>query len=200
MDTKENDIENLRKGLHTAFIDGTYNSNLAYKPEFVSNDYQHGKKVLVSIEQELAHCEEFFISVAFITKSGITPLLQTLKELEQRNIPGKILTTDYLMFSNPAALSKLASLKNIELRMYRTNSETGGFHTKGYIFRKEEIYRIIIGSSNMTLNAITKNREWNTKIISTGNGEIAQQILKEFEELWNDENTKQFDDFIEEYC
>lgn len=33
MDTKENDIENLRKGLHTAFIDGTYNSNLAYKPE-----------------------------------------------------------------------------------------------------------------------------------------------------------------------
>lgn len=199
MDTKENDIENLRKGLHTAFIDGTYNSNLAYKPEFVSNDYQHGKKVLVSIEQELAHCEEFFISVAFITKSGITPLLQTLKELEQRNIPGKILTTDYLMFSDPAALSKLASLKNIELRMYRTNSETGGFHTKGYIFRKEEIYRIIIGSSNMTLNAITKNREWNTKIISTRNGEIAQQILKEFEELWNDENTKQFDDFIEEY-
>lgn len=199
MDTKENDIENLRKGLHTAFIDGTYNSNLAYKPEFVSNDYQHGKKVLVSIEQELAHCEEFFISVAFITKSGITPLLQTLKELEHKNIPGKILTTDYLMFSDPAALSKLASLKNIELRMYRVNSETGGFHTKGYIFRKEEIYRIIIGSSNMTLNAITKNREWNTKIISTGNGEIAQQILKEFEELWNDENTKQFDDFIEEY-
>lgn len=199
MDTKGNDIENLRKGLHTAFIDGTYNSNLAYKPEFISNDYKYGKKVLVSIEQELAHCEEFFISVAFITKSGITPLLQTLKELEHKNIPGKILTTDYLMFSDPAALSKLASLKNIELRMYRTNSETGGFHTKGYIFRKEEIYRIIIGSSNMTLNAITKNREWNTKIISTGNGEIAQQILKEFEELWNDENTKQFDDFIEEY-
>lgn len=199
MDTKGNDIENLRNGLHTAFIDGTYNSNLAYKPEFISNDYKYGKKVLVSIEQELAHCEEFFISVAFITKSGITPLLQTLKELEHKNIPGKILTTDYLMFSDPAALSKLASLKNIELRMYRTNSETGGFHTKGYIFRKEEIYRIIIGSSNMTLDAITKNREWNTKIISTGNGEIAQQILKEFEELWNDENTKQFDDFIEEY-
>lgn len=59
MDTKGNDIENLRKGLHTAFIDGTYNSNLAYKPEFISNDYKYGKKVLVSIEQELAHCEEF---------------------------------------------------------------------------------------------------------------------------------------------
>lgn len=123
MDTIQSNIDNLQKGLYTAFIDSTYNSNLAYKPEFVSNDYKHGKKVLVSIEQELAQCEEFMISVAFITMSGITPLLQTLKELEQRNIPGKILTTDYLMFSEPAALSKLASLNNIELRMFCTSSE-----------------------------------------------------------------------------
>ncbi len=159
MNTIHSNIEEIQKGLHTAFIDAAYNSNLAFKPEFVSNNYKQGKKVLASIEQELAHCEEFLISVAFITKSGITPLLQTLKELEQKDIQGKILTTDYLMFSEPEALSKLASLKNIELRMFCTNSETGGFHTKGYIFKREEIYRIIIGSSNMTLNAITKNRE-----------------------------------------
>ena len=81
------------------------------------------KKVLVSIEEELQRCEEFFISVAFITKSGITPLLQTLKDLEQRNIPGKILTTNYLMFSEPEALEKLAGLKNIELKMFVTGAE-----------------------------------------------------------------------------
>ncbi len=199
MNTRQSDIENIQKGLRTAFIDSTFNSNLAYKPEFVSNDYKQGKKVLVSIEQELAYCEEFFISVAFITKSGITPLLQTLKELEQKNIPGKILTTDYLMFSDPEALSKLVSLKNIELRMFCTDSETGGFHTKGYIFKREEIYRIIIGSSNMTLNAITKNREWNTKIVSTKDGEITQNVLTAFKALWNDENTRQYSDFIEAY-
>lgn len=199
MNTKENDIVNLQKGLHTAFIDGTYNSNLAYKPEFVSNDYKQGKKVLSSIEQELAHCDEFCISVAFITMSGITPLLQTLKELEKKGIPGKILTTDYLMFSEPTALKKLADLENIELKMFCTNAETGGFHTKGYIFRTDEIYRIIIGSSNMTLNAITKNREWNTKIVSTEDGEMTRNILAEFHVLWNDENTKAYDDFIEQY-
>ena len=77
--------------LQTAYLDHTINSNLAYRPEFISNNYKLGKKVLVSIEEELQRCEEFFISVAFITKSGITPLLQTLKDLEQRNIPGKIL-------------------------------------------------------------------------------------------------------------
>ena len=199
MQLQEDKITTLQTAIQTAYLDHTINSSLAYRPEFISNNYKLGKKVLVSIEEELQRCEEFCISVAFITKSGITPLLQTLKNLEQRNIPGKILTTNYLMFSEPEALEKLAGLKNIELRMYVTNAETGGFHTKGYIFRKEEIYRIIIGSSNMTLSAITKNKEWNTKIVSTEQGELAQAVLQEFDELWQDEHTLAFEDFIDSY-
>ena len=62
------------------------------------------------------------------------------------------------MFSEPQALDMLAGFKNIELKMFMTDRETGGFHTKGYIFHQDDIFRIIIGSSNLTLNAITKNR------------------------------------------
>ncbi len=199
MQLQNDKITTLQTAIQTAYLDHTINSNLAYRPEFVSNNYKLGKKVLVSIEEELQRCEEFCISVAFITKSGITPLLQTLKDLEQKNIPGKILTTNYLMFSEPEALEKLAGLKNIELKMFVTDAETGGFHTKGYIFREEEIYRIIIGSSNMTLSAITKNKEWNTKIISTAQGELTQAVLQEFDELWQDEHALAFEDFIDSY-
>lgn len=194
-----NHNEQLMEGFQTAAICALHRSNLAYRPEFLSNNPSTGRKVLASIEQELASCDQFKISVAFITKSGVTPLLQVLKELEEKEIQGEILTTDYLLFSEPEALEKLASLKNIKLRMFRTNDDTGGFHTKGYIFRQEEIYRIIIGSSNMTLSAVTRNREWNTKIVSTEQGEIAQDILCEFEELWNSPNTQAYSDFIEEY-
>ena len=199
MQLQNDKITTLQTAIQTAYLDHTINSNLAYRPEFISNNYKLGKKVLVSIEEELQRCEEFFISVAFITKSGITPLLQTLKDLEQRNIPGKILTTNYLMFSEPEALEKLAGLKNIELKMFVASSETGGFHTKGYIFREEEIYRIIIGSSNMTLGAITRNKEWNTKIVSTEQGELTQAVLQEFDELWQDEHSLAFEDFIDSY-
>lgn len=149
----------LMEGFKTATIDMGYQSNPEYRPEFLSNNPRIGKKIFVSIEQELMLCDQFKISVAFITKSGITPLLQVLRELEKKGIPGEILTTDYLLFSEPEALEKIASLKNIQLRMFCTSSETGGFHTKGYIFRQEEIYRIIIGSSNLTLSALTRNRE-----------------------------------------
>ena len=193
------DEDLLREGFTTAYLDRTYSSNLAYKPQFISNNYKEGRKVLSSIEDELLSCKEFFISVAFITMGGITPLLQTLKELERRGIPGEILTTDYQNFSEPRALRKLAGLSNIKLRMYRTNEAQEGFHTKGYIFKNEELYRIIIGSSNLTLSALTKNREWNTKVVSTAQGEYTEELMAEFMELWNSKYTVAFDDFIEEY-
>ena len=77
-------ITEMQKGLRSAFIDGALRSNLAYKPQFVYNDNKNGQKVFVAIEEELLRCDRFAISVAFITKGGITPLLQTLQELEQK--------------------------------------------------------------------------------------------------------------------
>ena len=86
---------------------------------------------------------------------GITPLLQTLRELEQRGIPGKVLTTDYLTFSDPKALRILANFRNIELKMFVTENAKEGFHTKGYIFKKEEMYRIIVGRSGVIPPIVT---------------------------------------------
>lgn len=192
-------ISELRNGFETAYIDGSVTSSLAYRPQFISNNHKEGKKVLASVEDELLACDQFQISVAFITMSGITPLLQTLKKLEKKNIPGEILTTNYLNFSEPRALKKLNELKNITLKMYDVEEAREGFHTKGYIFKKEEVYRIIIGSSNITSAALTYNREWNTKIVSAEEGEIAQEIVHEFQELWNSKYALSFDEFYESY-
>ena len=192
-------IAELNRGITAAFINQSTLSNLAYKPQFISNNYREGRKVISSIEDELLSCEEFYISAAFITMGGITPLLQTLKELEQRGVLGKILTTDYLTFSDPKALRLLAGFRNIELKMFVTENSNEGFHTKGYIFKKEELYRIIVGSSNMTLRALTTNREWNTKIVSTEQGEYAKDVVSEFEELWTSDQSIAFERFIDAY-
>lgn len=192
-------VQSLHAALDTAFIDGTITSNLAYRPQFVYNDSTNGQKVLAALESELLNCEEFAISVAFITRGGVTPLLQTLSDLEKRGVHGRILTTDYLTFSDPAALDKLAGLKNIELRMFHTEDADMGFHTKGYIFKDQEIYRIIIGSSNMTQSALTKNMEWNTRIVSADQGEMSQAVLEEFENLWNSDYAISYETFIDVY-
>ena len=193
-----NVVPEIELGMRTAFIDSTVESNLAYKPQFLSNDYRNGQKLLSYLDEELLNCDEFSISVAFITMGGITPLLQTLQELEKRGVRGRILTTDYLTFSEPAALDKLASLKNIELRLFCATKEEG-FHTKGYIFKKDQLYRIIVGSANMTQKALTVNKEWNTKLVTTERGEAAIKIQNEFQQLWNAENAKAYSIISESY-
>ena len=190
----------ISSGLDTAFINSAINSNLAYRPEFVSNDYTQGEKVSVAIERELRHCDAFYISVAFITEGGLAPLKQVLAELRDKGIPGKILTTSYLTFTEPKALKTLADLSNVEVRVYDSTDEGAtGFHTKGYVFKAEEIYRFIVGSSNMTSSAFSVNKEWNTKLVSTSDGELLKQMMTEFDALWNSEHTYAVEDFIEDY-
>ena len=122
-----NVINELKSGLNAAYINGSVAANLAYKPVFVSNNPEDWKKVISSVEDELLRCDQFQISVAFITMGGVTPLLQTLKGLEEKGIKGQILTTNYLNFSEPRALEKLHGLKNITLKMYdvHQNLEVG---------------------------------------------------------------------------
>lgn len=54
--------DELRLGFETAYIDGSVASNSFYSPQFISNNYKVGKKVLSSIEDEL-----FSMQVGFIT-------------------------------------------------------------------------------------------------------------------------------------
>lgn len=185
--------KNIIDGAKTAFIDEKYQSYEEFKPEFIIN--KKGEKVLNSIKEELEKCDEFYISVAFITMGGLTPLLQDLKELEERGIKSKVLTTDYLNFTEPKALRKLNEFKNIEVKLYAEESE--GFHTKGYIFKQGTIYQAIVGSSNLTMNALTINKEWNIGFSSLNNGEILNNIINEFKILWD--KSKDVDDIIDEY-
>ena len=63
------------------------------------------------------------------------------------------------------------------------------------MFRENGIYRIIIGSANMTQTALSTNMEWNTQLVSTEQGEMAKSIVQEFERLWKDELSKLYDEF-----
>lgn len=129
--------------------------NFATSSELIANG--EGRNVLSAIEDGLRNCDEFLISVAFITPEGLLTLKPILKELEERGVHGRVLTTDYLGFNSPQVLEDLGNLNNIELKVYCTTQGSGhGFHTKGYIFRKDESYQIIVGSSNLTINALKK--------------------------------------------
>ncbi|XMB86582.1 DEAD/DEAH box helicase [Mycoplasmatota bacterium WC44] len=173
--------ELLLDGVKTSLIDCNIQSNESYRPKLILNDRDDGVKVLSSVIDELESCDEFIFSVAFITNSGISSLINTLLSLKNRGIKGKILTTNYLTFTDPKALRRLLNFENIEVRLF----SSGSFHTKGYIFKKASMYTMIVGSSNLTAGALSVNREWNIKIDSLESGELINKTIIEFGKAWD---------------
>ena len=60
--------DEIKRGAHAAFIDSDYNASFSYRPEFLSNDYRQGKKVLSSIEAELSK-NNFSTKVVVVQKN-----------------------------------------------------------------------------------------------------------------------------------
>ena len=189
----------LEAQLRSAFLTGeTDGEEAGLRPEFVINDPDRRIKVLTVIEDELARCTSFDISVAFVTMSGIEPLLPIFEELRERGVPGRVLTTDYLCFSDPAAMRKLAGISNIEVRLFRAEGNRG-FHTKGYIFNSGDVCRFLIGSSNLTSTALATNREWNARLVSKQTGAFARALQAEFRALWDHPLSRPLHEVIDAY-
>jgi len=168
--------DKLLESLRAGFINQTLPAYNDYLPQLLVNDKYEGKKILSSILHGLNHCEEFWFSVAFVTTSGIAALMQTLIELEKKKVKGKILVSQYLNFTQPEALKRLIRFTNIEVKI----AVEGEFHSKGFLFKRGEVYDLIIGSSNLTANALCSNIEWNLKVTATPVSHIIFNAIKEF--------------------
>lgn len=190
------EVLKLEKALQSGFINHKVMAIEQYKPRLIINDPEKGMKVLTSLISELKKCDSFYFSVAFITESGVTTLLNTLMELDEKGIQGKIIASQYQNFSEPKALKKLLLFKNIDLKIM--TESTGKMHTKGYIFKIEEEYTVIVGSSNLTQYALCENNEWNLKVTSTSKGSLIQSTLEEFDRMF-EMATKVDDLWIDQY-
>ncbi|WP_367756148.1 DUF3427 domain-containing protein [Flavobacterium sp. WC2430] len=170
-------IQIFNSSLQTGYVDKNILSDLAYQPELLVNQKNPPKKVLTTILHELENCNQFYISVAFVTTSGVATIINKLKELENRNITGQILVSQYLNFTQPEALRRLLQFKNIDLRI----ATTGNAHAKGYIFKNKHHYNLIVGSSNLTDSALSTNKEWNIKVSALDESGLVGKVLGEFQ-------------------
>lgn len=169
--------DNFKESIKTGFIDKSIDSDLLYQPELLVNRKIPRKKVLSTIIKELENCENYYISVAFVTTSGVAALINTFQKLENKGIKGKILVSQYLNFTQPEALKKLCQFKNIELKIVTKENS----HSKGYIFKHSDYYNLVIGSSNLTSSALSTNKEWNMKVSARNSSSIVDKVLNEFQ-------------------
>lgn len=182
MQTQDYLAQKLQQSLASALIDDKINSLPDLQPQIIYNDYNSGSNLLVELLQELQTCKRFYFAIAFITQSGLICLKECLKCLQEKNITGDILTTDYLYFNQPKALQELQQYPNLNIRIYTKEN----FHIKGYIFEQNDYYTLIVGSNNLTQTALKANKEWSLKINSLANGSLINNTLSQFQQMWQE--------------
>ena len=182
MQTQDYLAQELQQSLASALIDDKINSLPDLQPQIIYNDYNSGSNLLVELLQELQTCKRFYFAIAFITQSGLICLKECLKCLQEKNITGDILTTDYLYFNQPKALQELQQYPNLNIRIYTKEN----FHIKGYIFEQNDYYTLIVGSNNLTQTALKANKEWSLKINSLVNGALINNTLSQFQQMWQE--------------
>lgn len=182
MQTQDYLAQELQQSLASALIDDKINSLPDLQPQIIYNDYNNGSNLLVELLQELQTCKRFYFAIAFITQSGLICLKECLKLLQEKNITGDILTTDYLYFNQPKALQELQQYPNLNIRIYTKEN----FHIKGYIFEQNDYYTLIVGSNNLTQTALKANKEWSLKINSLANGALINNTLSQFQQMWQE--------------
>lgn len=171
----------ILEGLKRGFISSNYDCEEKYNPSILINDVNNNLKVSTSLISELKQCDEFLFVSAFLTESGFYILRKSFEDLKARNIKGVLIVSQYQYFTEPKALRKILEYKNIELRIVPI--ERGNLHSKGYIFKKKDEYTIIVGSSNLTDSALTRNIEWNTRLTSSKDGSYFKSVLDKFNNI-----------------
>lgn len=147
----------------------------------ITNSHDHN--FYIELKDSLLSCKSFDMSIAFINYSGLQLILDILKETEEKGIKGRVLTSNYLNFTEPKALKKLQEFSNIDSRIFLVDKK--GFHTKGYMFEYQEYNKLVVGSSNLTQSALKTNVEWNLTLNSKRE-DFNKEILSEFDKIWNE--------------
>jgi superfamily II DNA or RNA helicase/HKD family nuclease len=189
-----NSNKEFYENIVSGFIENNQNPSGDFVPRLLTNNKKEGIKILSSIITELNSCNEFWFSVAFLTNSGLQSLINTFLDLKDKKIHGKILVSQYLNFTQPEALKRLLKFDNIELRINTKDN----FHSKGYLFKKNDHCNLIIGSSNLTANALSTNKELNLKISAKNDSYIITKAIEEFQNDFNNSETVDLS-FIEKY-
>jgi superfamily II DNA or RNA helicase/diadenosine tetraphosphate (Ap4A) HIT family hydrolase/HKD family nuclease len=121
--------------------------------------------------------------VSFVQRSGLTLIEKHLDAALERGAQVRVLTTDYLGITDPAALGYfLDRLGETALEARVFSDPTTSFHPKAYLFTRSSSGRglAIVGSSNLSRSALEHGIEWNlqTKHLT--------ELHDAFEQLWND--------------
>jgi superfamily II DNA or RNA helicase/HKD family nuclease len=143
-----------------------------------------GEPVLLNqLDAEIDSADSIDVVMAFIRRSGVNPLLASLRRHCERGRSLRILTTTYTGSTERAALDQLIGLGADVRISYELGSTR--LHAKAWTFhRRSGFSTAYVGSSNLTHSAQHTGLEWNIRASSARNPDILAKFEAVFESYW----------------
>ena len=191
---RQGDMEDPRGGVrHVIPAKGNYlsPSQSDYAPRAPMSGTPHDRALISGgedalIRHLLPHIDQAVavdLAVSFVMESGARLLQPHLQDLLNRSGRLRLVTSDYLDVTDPAALRRLMDLEgDAHLKIFEANQV--GFHPKSWVFHMEDRSGVaIVGSSNLSESALRTGVEWNFRVVSPESGQGWRDVLEGFEAL-----------------
>lgn len=140
------------------------------------------------LKENLSNCSQFCFSVSFVKKAGLILLEKYIEEALLRGAYGRIITSTYQNFTDIEALNTFLrwskNYPNFKCHLDYNSFGDNGFHSKGYLFKFQNLTSFLIGSTNITRFALLKNVEWNLELSDSNQTASMIEAYKEFDYLW----------------
>lgn len=152
------------------------------------------------LEEAIQRSERIRLIVAFVMESGVKLLVPQLKLAADRNVPIQLLTGRYMSITEPSAIYYLYDQLNRAINIHFYNEKIRSFHPKSYIFDYGNEGEIFVGSSNLSLSALTTGVEWNYRFYRSEHPDDYRHFSNTFDVLFKHYSEPATDDLLKEYA
>ena len=138
-----------------------------------------------SLASEIDSADTIRIIVSFIKWSGLVLILPDIERAIRRGATVQVLTTTYLAASDQRAITALVKA-GADVRISYDGRGTR-LHAKAWLFhRRTGFHTGYIGSSNMSVQAMSEGMEWNVRLSSRETPHLISKFRATFDAYWQD--------------
>ena len=145
------------------------------------------------VKAEMASADEVDLLLAFVKWHGLRLLTPELKNLRDRGVPLRVITTTYMGATERKALDRLVGEFGAEVRI-QYDAQRTRLHAKAWMFRRKTGYdTAYVGSSNLSRAALLDGVEWNVRLSRVATPALLEKFRATFDTYWNDRTYELYD-------
>src|SRR6478672_10343770 len=145
------------------------------------------------LRAEIPTADRVDVIMAFVKWHGIRVIETQLRELRDRGVPFRLITTTYMGATERAALDRLVTEFGAEARVQYDSLRTR-LHAKAWLFRRNTGFdTAYVGSSNLSRAALLDGVEWNVRLSAIATPALLQKFEATFDTYWNDPSFETYD-------